>query len=167
MNCSFDHNVFFDRVSMLCKQKGVSVTRFATNVLELSSSTVTQWKKGYIPSAAVIYSIASYFEVSADYILGLSDDPKRTSDYDPDNLRYLYNYLNEQISAHNKKAYVLICNLFERYLENTLYTFENNQECTLEDVFEHNISEEKARAKASDEMRKRGEAMISRRGNNE
>jgi len=163
----FDHILFFERVTTLCKQKGLSVSGFATSVLKLSSGTATQWKNGVVPSASIVFSIADYFEVSSDYILGLSDDPKRTSDYDPDNLIYLYNYINEQISAHNTKAYVLICNLFKRYLEDTLYAFENNQECTLEDVFEHSISEEKARAKASDEMRKRGEAMISRRGNNE
>ena len=41
----------------------------------LNHSAVTEWKKGKAkPSTEAVAKIARYFNVSADYLLGLTDD---------------------------------------------------------------------------------------------
>jgi len=58
-----------DRILSLMERDGVSGTAL-TNALEISSSSVSEWKKGKIkPSADVIVKIANYFNVSTDYLL--------------------------------------------------------------------------------------------------
>jgi len=67
--------VFYDRLSSLCEAAGTNITRVAEEVLKVSNATPTNWKKGVSPKASIIEDAAKYFRVSADYLLGLSDDP--------------------------------------------------------------------------------------------
>jgi transcriptional regulator with XRE-family HTH domain len=58
-----------ERILQLMKEHGVSGTAL-TSALEISSSSVSEWKKGKAkPSADVIVKIANYFAVSTDYLL--------------------------------------------------------------------------------------------------
>ena len=70
--------VFHTRLVELCKARGTSITRFTEDVLKLSSSVPTGWKKGACPSSEVVYACAEYFHVSSDYLIGLSDRPQST-----------------------------------------------------------------------------------------
>lgn len=69
-------NMFYQRISDLSKKKGMSVSYVSMNLLGCSNGTATGWKKGSQPSATVVAKAAEYFGVSADYLLGLIDDPK-------------------------------------------------------------------------------------------
>ena len=42
----------------------------------LSPSTVYNWKKGHLPNSAIVVMIAKHFNVTADYLLGLSEYPQ-------------------------------------------------------------------------------------------
>lgn len=56
-------------IKQMLKDKGITQTKFL-NDLELSSSTLTDWKaKRGKPSAETILKIAEYFNVSTDYLL--------------------------------------------------------------------------------------------------
>lgn len=62
--------MFFDIFSALCEQEGVSKNAVATKI-GLSNSTVTKWKKtSATPESATLAKIASYFDVSIDFLLG-------------------------------------------------------------------------------------------------
>lgn len=51
------------------KSKGITAKQL-TNDLEISNSTITDWKKGKAkPSTDAIIKLATYFNVSTDYIL--------------------------------------------------------------------------------------------------
>lgn len=68
-----DMTVF--RIIELIEEKKITASRL-TSDLELSNSAVTDWKKGKAkPSAEAIIKIAKYFNVSTDFIYGLTDDP--------------------------------------------------------------------------------------------
>ena len=69
----FSSIVFYERLSMLCRQQATSITLFAKNVLQISTSAPTNWKNGTVPSAEILYRCAREFNVSADYLLGLTD----------------------------------------------------------------------------------------------
>lgn len=62
--------MFFDIFSALCEQEGISKNAVATKI-GLSNSTVTKWKKtSATPESATLAKIASYFDVSIDFLLG-------------------------------------------------------------------------------------------------
>lgn len=61
---------FYEMFVFLCEQKGVKPGRAATEC-NINRSNVTSWKKnGYTPRGEVLQKLASYFGVSADYLLG-------------------------------------------------------------------------------------------------
>ena len=69
--------MFFDRLQTLCESSGLKISNFVKDVLDVSSSAASGWKKGAIPSSSVVIKSAEYFGVSADYLLGLDDVPTR------------------------------------------------------------------------------------------
>lgn len=71
--------MFYDRLNALCKDNNMSVSVFVRDVLHLSSSSATGWKKGASPSSDIVLKIAKYFNVSTDYLLGISDIPTQYS----------------------------------------------------------------------------------------
>ena len=62
--------MFFDVFQSLCKKKGVSCKRAAEDI-GLSNSITTKWKKtGATPSGETLNKIATYFNVSIEFLLG-------------------------------------------------------------------------------------------------
>lgn len=58
-----------DRIIKLIEENGVTAKKL-TSDLEISSSSISDWKKGKgKPSAEAIIKLANYFNVSTDYIL--------------------------------------------------------------------------------------------------
>jgi len=68
--------VFYQRLSELCRKKDMTISYVSMHILGCSNGTASGWKKGAQPSAAVVAKAAAYFGVSADYLLGLIDEPK-------------------------------------------------------------------------------------------
>ena len=66
--------IFFERFYALAKQRNTSVNAVAKE-LKLSSAAVTAWKNGTDPKATTVAKIATYFDVTTDYLLGLTDYP--------------------------------------------------------------------------------------------
>jgi transcriptional regulator with XRE-family HTH domain len=61
--------VFYEQYYKLCKTQNVSPSRVALG-LNISKTSVTRWKNGAIPNAEILQKIATYFNVSTDYLLG-------------------------------------------------------------------------------------------------
>ena len=68
---------FYLRLSAQCVRRSISVTTFAKTILGVSTSAPTNWKNGTVPSAELVCRAAQALNVSADYLLGLSDSPER------------------------------------------------------------------------------------------
>lgn len=61
--------MFYDTFKELCKRKGVSANKAATDI-GLSDAAPTMWKKkGSIPKGATLSKLADYFGVSVEYLL--------------------------------------------------------------------------------------------------
>ncbi len=67
-------SIFFDRYSALCKERGESPNSVAKK-LGVSSGSITAWKRGTMPRIETVNMLASFFNVSADYLLGNVSDP--------------------------------------------------------------------------------------------
>lgn len=65
--------VFCERFKELRKDTNLSTIELG-KILKVSNSTITRWENGnIIPSIEHLYNIAKYFNISADYLLGLED----------------------------------------------------------------------------------------------
>ncbi len=61
--------MFYDRYIQLCAKKGISPSR-AAEECKINKANVSAWKnKGYTPRGAALNRLASYFEVTVDYLL--------------------------------------------------------------------------------------------------
>lgn len=67
-------SIFFDRYGALCKERGESPNSVAKK-LGVSSGSITAWKRGTMPRIETVNMLASFFNVSADYLLGNVSDP--------------------------------------------------------------------------------------------
>jgi Predicted transcriptional regulator len=72
----------FDTIKSLCKSKGISVPRLE-KILDFSPNSLYSWKKA-TPTIEKLVSIANYFEVSLEYLLGLNevDSPENSFSYE-------------------------------------------------------------------------------------
>lgn len=70
----FDAKLFGERLKYLRSEKAIGQNLLAEK-LQLSNASISYWETGkQIPSAEVIYKLAIFFNVSADYLLGIIDD---------------------------------------------------------------------------------------------
>lgn len=66
--------MFWDRFSGLCSEKNMRPGKVAS-LIGLSNSITTKWKNtNAIPNGDILIRISEYFDVTVDYLLGLSDD---------------------------------------------------------------------------------------------
>ena len=69
----FNSDLLGEKIKYLRKEKGIGQNLLARE-LGVSNASISYWETGkQIPSAEVVYKIAKYFEVTADYLLGLEE----------------------------------------------------------------------------------------------
>lgn len=78
--------MFYERLQGLCKERGQKLTTVVVEILGMSRGNLSRWKKGGIPKGDTLSTLAEYFGVSTDYLLGtdtlkeksvtLLDDPE-------------------------------------------------------------------------------------------
>ena len=70
----FGGDDLIERIMGLMKERGLSGIQLSAKI-GLSKNAVSEWKAGKAkPGHDAIIKLASFFEVSADYLLGLTDD---------------------------------------------------------------------------------------------
>lgn len=74
----FDSNKLIDTISFMCSKKNISANKMLLEC-NLNKSVLDNLKKGSIPSVDKIMKVADYFNVSVDYLLGRTDNPKMQS----------------------------------------------------------------------------------------
>jgi len=68
--------VFYDTYLMLCNKIGKKPSAVAAE-LKINKSNVSNWKSsGYTPRGEALQKIADYFQVSTDYLLGVTERSK-------------------------------------------------------------------------------------------
>jgi repressor LexA len=64
---------FYERYELLCSERGMKPqTQEILDVAGVTSPTISGWKKGSAPKIEVLCRLATYFDVTTDYLLGLS-----------------------------------------------------------------------------------------------
>lgn len=73
----FNRQLFAERIQQLRVCKNLSQKQLATE-LGLSQQTIGHWETCIrVPSLELAVTLANYFDVSLDYLVGRSDDPTR------------------------------------------------------------------------------------------
>lgn len=60
--------MFYDRLQQCCTKIGTTPTALAKE-LSISTSNVTNWKKGTMPNGEVLIRLSEFLDVSIDYLL--------------------------------------------------------------------------------------------------
>lgn len=67
--------MFYQRILKLCAERGVKITNVIAK-MGMGSGNLSKWKAGGIPRGESLSKLADYFQVSTDYLLGRTDDPR-------------------------------------------------------------------------------------------
>ncbi len=70
----YNLQVTIDRISELASERGLSINKMLKDA-QLSTSIIDNMKRGQKPAIDKIHSLADYFNVSVDYLLGRTDNP--------------------------------------------------------------------------------------------
>lgn len=70
--------------------------------LGVSSGTITGWKNGASPKPEILSKIASYFDVSVDYLIGKSDKKEKPTTETDDGLSPEFKSLYRQLTPEQK-----------------------------------------------------------------
>ncbi|MBU2703376.1 transcriptional regulator with XRE-family HTH domain [Sporomusaceae bacterium BoRhaA] len=74
----FNREIFATRLKALRETNGLSTQKLATALGLKSKGGITQFEKAMTsPSADTLVAMSNYFNVSLDYLAGLSDKPER------------------------------------------------------------------------------------------
>lgn len=119
---------FSNRIRSLRFEKNLT-QKYVSQKLGVSEVSVSCWENGTkAPSMKAIVALASLFDVSADYLLGISDESKKREP-PPLNRReaiLLCNYRN--LDCHGRKAVETICLLEKSRIESELNNVTSQKE---------------------------------------
>ena len=69
--------VFYEQLNKACAIKGMKLTPLIKE-LGMSQGNLSRWKNGGSPTADIVSALAEKLNVSADYLLGITDNPVPT-----------------------------------------------------------------------------------------
>ncbi len=92
--------MFWERFYNLCIRSGKKPNPVGKEV-GLSSGIISKWKSGGIPNGETLMKLARYFNVSTDYLLGLS--PYIQIDGEPVKMEYTDEVLIKRVNENMKK----------------------------------------------------------------
>lgn len=79
---------FWDRFYERCLEKGTKPNPLGKKI-GIASSSITGWKSGKMPSAEAIVLVAKALDCSTDYLLGNSDIPTVSREYQEQDIEIL------------------------------------------------------------------------------
>lgn len=103
-----------DKIRDLRNQKRMSQTDLS-KVLHVSQQTITKWETGKAePSSSALNSLANYFNVSADYLLGRTEERNPKSRDLDDAIDGAMSFEGQPVTEHDRKV---MKKLWKAYIE--------------------------------------------------
>lgn len=65
-------SIVYERIKDLCQRKGITMCKLESD-LGFGNGSVKKWESSSSPSVDKIVKVATYFDISTDYLLGRSD----------------------------------------------------------------------------------------------
>ncbi len=102
--------MFYERLQMLCKERGVSLSSMLKE-LGLSTGSTGNWKRGQFPKGDILAKIADYLDTSIDYMI--------FGEYHNDLNKEERKLLEMYRSAPERAKYKVLCD-FEQIVEHEI-----------------------------------------------
>lgn len=65
-------SIVYERIRCLCAKKGITIAKLESD-LGFGNASIKKWEKMSSPSIDKVVKVATYFDVSIDYLMGRSD----------------------------------------------------------------------------------------------
>lgn len=65
-------SIVYERIKRLCAKKGITIAKLESD-LGFGNASIKKWEKMSSPSIDKVVKVATYFDVSMDYLMGRSD----------------------------------------------------------------------------------------------
>lgn len=109
--------MFYNNLTELCARNDTTVTTLLKE-LKLSTSKGTAWKNGSVPNGEVLALIASHFNVTTDYLLGVKADKQQKNEVERDDkLRLIARRITEIPEKDREKVLAIFEATLETFLK--------------------------------------------------
>ena len=95
-------NTLYERIKELCCKKQITIARLEAD-LGFGNPSIKKWEKVSSPSVDKIIKVASYFDVSVDYLLGRSDIESSISEIINDKDIISFQRARQRMSTHDRE----------------------------------------------------------------
>lgn len=106
--------MFYSIIEQLCSQNGIRISNLC-DALGMSRGNIARWRKGSVPNAQTLESIAAYFHVTTDFLLSGRVKPAQEDGIKLDEITYaLYNETGKLSDEHKQMLLDMARMLVER-----------------------------------------------------
>ena len=116
-------NILYSRIKELCEEHNISIRKLELE-LNLGISSISKWKNAISPSTEKLSKIANYFNVSVDYLLGLTETRENADQILADNELIAFQRARRKMSPVDREKAMQIIKIGFDYA----FDDENNNE---------------------------------------
>ena len=95
-------SILYERIKDLCNKKNITIAKLESD-LGFGNSSIKKWERLSSPSVDKIMKVASYFDVSIDYLLGRSDIQTSISELIGDEDIISFQRAREKMTPHDRE----------------------------------------------------------------
>ena len=99
-------NTIYDRIAYLCCKYGMTIFELEKQ-LGFSCGAISNWRSKSMPSTSKLVMIASFFNVSMDFLMVMTEEEKMIDDLMDDELRMTYELW--KVIPPNKRRRISLC----------------------------------------------------------
>ena len=106
--------ILYERIKKLCNKQGITITKLESD-LGFGNSSIKKWEKISSPSIDKIVKVASYFNVSTDYLLGRSDIESSIAELMSDEDIISFQRARQKMTTHDREKMMQMLKLGFEY----------------------------------------------------
>ena len=107
-------SIVYERIKRLCTKKGITIAKLESD-LGFGNASIKKWEKMSSPSIDKVVKVATYFDVSIDYLMGRSDIEISMSELVGDEDIISFQRARERMSPKDREKMMAILKLGFEY----------------------------------------------------
>ena len=107
-------SIVYERIKRLCAKKGITIAKLESD-LGFGNASIKKWEKMSSPSIDKVVKVATYFDVSIDYLMGRSDIEISMSELVGDEDIISFQRARERMSQKDKEKMMAMLKLGFEY----------------------------------------------------
>lgn len=107
-------SIVYERIKRLCAKKGITIAKLESD-LGFGNASIKKWEKMSSPSIDKVVKVATYFDVSIDYLMGRSDIEISMSELVGDEDIISFQRARERMSPKDREKMMIMLKLGFEY----------------------------------------------------